>query len=120
MDDKGQSRWVQSEAQVPEQYRGKAEKPALPTIMQGNGAATRGLDSVLQRLPEQKRPVGREAPREMTQHERDVLEWERNQAAIADAKQAEFDKKLARKCDNVRSDQATPALLLQCQRLLGR
>lgn len=53
-------------------------------------------------------------------HEKDVLEWKRNQAAIRAAEQAESDKKLARYCDDVRSGSATPALLAQCQGLLGR
>ncbi len=42
------------------------------------------------------------------------------QAAAAAKKQAASDKRLFRRCNSVRSDEATPALVAQCQRLLGR
>ena len=50
VDENGNSHWVQSENQVPERYQGKATKPDLPMILQGDGTAGRALDNNLQGL----------------------------------------------------------------------
>ncbi|SRR5712692_3400565 len=47
VDDKGQSHWVQSEAQVPEQYKGKVATPSLPPVSDPNSGMTKRMDKFM-------------------------------------------------------------------------